>query len=193
MVEGIRSTLVATLIASLTTVVSFASLFLAENKGFSQFGFMGGVGIAFCWIAAFSLLPLWVYLLELRWPTKNLRNPVANWLRPFGLRFGEGIVRRASLVTIVLVGVSLISFVGFRRLAAEPLEYNFDNVRNRFSTSTSEEALRQRVYEAFPSSLTPSAVFTENEADSRAVCPEVRRMIATLPEERNAIYPHQSL
>ncbi|MBS1986212.1 MAG: MMPL family transporter [Bdellovibrionales bacterium] len=193
-VEAIRSTLTTTLIASSTTAVSFVSLLAADNKGFSQFGFIGGVGIALCWLSAFLILPLWLYLLEQRFPNKkHYANPLAHRLHPLGERIGRGIVTHAKTFTVLMVLMSVVSAFGLRKLAADPLEYNFDNVRNKFTIPADVEKMRQRIYDAFPTSLTPSIIIADHEQDARAMCNDVRAIQSSLPPEKNVIRACTSL
>lgn len=186
--EALKKTLLPTFIASLTTGASFVVLQLASNQGLAQFGFIGSVGIVVCWFLAFSLLPLWIY--EIEKSSKKINyyaNPLAAFLKPWGLKVGDGIARFRYPILIFVAVVSILGFGGVRRLAQTPLEYNFDNVRNKLAVSSETEAFRDRVYESFPSSMTPLLAFAESEQEARAICPEVRRLKQTLPEEKNVI------
>lgn len=62
--SSIRNTLQATATASLATCVSFGALMATAFKGFNQFGFIGGFGMALCWLASFTVLPVCVVLYE---------------------------------------------------------------------------------------------------------------------------------
>jgi predicted RND superfamily exporter protein len=61
---SIRNTIQATATASLATCVSFGALMATAFKGFNQFGFIGGFGMALCWLASFTVLPACVVLYE---------------------------------------------------------------------------------------------------------------------------------
>ncbi|MBI2506439.1 MAG: MMPL family transporter [Candidatus Latescibacteria bacterium] len=62
--SSIRNTIQATATASLATCVSFGALMATAFKGFNQFGFIGGFGMALCWLASFTVLPVCVVLYE---------------------------------------------------------------------------------------------------------------------------------
>lgn len=62
--SSIRNTIKATATASLATCVSFGALMATAFKGFNQFGFIGGFGMALCWLASFTVLPACVVLYE---------------------------------------------------------------------------------------------------------------------------------
>lgn len=186
--EALRSTLLPTFIASLTTAVSFLVLLLASNQGLAQFGFIGTVGIAFCWFFAFTLIPLWIFEMEKGSRQINTYvNPLARLLKPYGLKLGEGIVRFRYPILISLVVVAVIGARGVSRVAHDPLEYNFDNVRNKLAVSSEVEAFRDRVYESFPTSMTPLLAFADKEEDARKICPAVRALKKSLPAERDVI------
>ena len=61
---SICNTIKATATASLATCVSFGALTATAFKGFNQFGFIGGFGMALCWLASFTVLPACVVLYE---------------------------------------------------------------------------------------------------------------------------------
>lgn len=186
--KAIQGTMLPTFIAMLTTAASFLILLLATNQGLAQFGFIGSLGIFFCWVCAFLLLPLWLYELESRSKKTNLyTNPLAALLKPTGRCIGEFIVKFRGWILGLTVLSCIVSVWGVRSLAKEPLEYNFDNIKNKTSVSAETNAFRKRVDEAFPKSLTPSIVFGDNEAEARLICPEVRRLQKTLPEKINVI------
>ena len=193
-IDAIGGTAVPTLVASVSTAVSFATLLLAANKGLSQFGFIGGVGILFCWIAAYTALPLWLHGLERIHPVRDgYKNPLAQRLKPLGERLGNGIVRHRNKWIAGLSLASVLGVFGFVHLAKAPLEYDFDNVRNKYTVQGDTEALRQQVYKAFPTSLTPSIAFADNESDARKICPAIRKIQRELPPEKNVIASCSSL
>ena len=49
--------LAGTGVAALCASASYASLMLTSFRGFYQFGVMGAVGVLFCWLATFTVLP----------------------------------------------------------------------------------------------------------------------------------------
>jgi predicted RND superfamily exporter protein len=59
--ESAQTTARATLLASAATSVSFGTLTIAGNRGFRDFGFIGGIGMLLCWVSTFTLLPALLY------------------------------------------------------------------------------------------------------------------------------------
>jgi predicted RND superfamily exporter protein len=108
---AVENSLAATLIASSTTAVSFASLLINENKGLSQFAFIGGIGVCLCWIISFSFLPLWTYLLLSKGWMKIPEHPFSKKVSTVAVKFSYWTVDRAWAV-----GKYLGSNVGPRSL-----------------------------------------------------------------------------
>jgi hypothetical protein len=65
------ATVPGTLAATATASVAYGSLAITQFRGFRDFGIIGGVGMAFCWVATYALLPALLFALERR-----------GWLRP---------------------------------------------------------------------------------------------------------------
>ena len=61
---AVQGSLGGTLAAALTASVSYASLLATDFRGFRHFGLIGGVGILFCWMATFLVLPAALAALE---------------------------------------------------------------------------------------------------------------------------------
>lgn len=189
-----EATIVPTFIAACTTGVSFITLLLASNQGLAQFGFIGGTGIFLCWIASYLLLPLWIHQFDSS-IGKNFRydNPLAKRLHIHGKHFGDFIVAHAKPIFLGTLLVTLVGLYGVKKLANDPLEYNFDNVRNKLTLNSQTEALRERVYKAFPTSLTPAVAFENDPALAERICPAVRKLQTVLPPEKNIIESCASL
>ena len=185
---AVEGTLLPTFIASSTTAVSFVSLFYASNKGFSQFGFIGGIGVLFCWATAFSLLPIWFYAYEKAFPNSKLPvNPLARRLAHVGHGIGNSIVRHSSIYLGFLVIITLASIPGVIKLFADPLERNFDNLRNKSMVSKDTLDYRDRVGQVFATSWTPSLVLVDNEAEARQICPSVKARKDSIDPKENVI------
>jgi len=191
--EAIGSTAIPTLIASSTTAVSFLSLFLAQNKGLSQFGFIGCTGIFFCWVAAYSLLPLWLYQWENRFPIKNWSHPLSKKVEGFLIHFGNHITKRAAFTLGILILISSVGAIGFYLLVQNPVEYNFDNLRNKVALKSGPASAERQINKVFTGSTTPSLVLLDNQEEAKEICPTVRKMASSLPPDKNIIHSCMSL
>lgn len=181
-VVAVRSTSIATLLASSTTAVSFASLLVADNKGLSQFGFIGCVGIYFCWIAAYLLLPLWIFQWETHWPRKNYNHPLAAWGRGIMSSAGTFMIKITPILSVILVMVSVLGIYGFRQLAKDPLEYNFAKLQNRVSLEKGSTVLNARIQsQVFKGNLSLSFILLESPDEAQELCPAIRKLVASIP------------
>ncbi|MCX5858505.1 MAG: MMPL family transporter, partial [Proteobacteria bacterium] len=127
---AMNTTFHATLAASVTTAVSFAALFAAHIRAFSQFGFIGGVGVILCWLFTFTFLPS---LLSL---TEKIRPLSRGFLkaRPSRLFSLPGLVARPLLrhprpVLVVFLLLAIFGGVLYARFLPESLDYNLNNLR----------------------------------------------------------------
>jgi predicted RND superfamily exporter protein len=172
------------LLASSTTAASFISLIVADNKGFSQFGIIGGVGVLICWLSSFSILPLWIEVLERRWPIPEKEHPLSKHLSLLGNKVSQRILRRAPLIASILLIFTAAGSIGFKTLYDAPLEYDFSKLQNKKSQdSTGASALHWRIQnEVYKSSLVPAVVLLENDAQARELCPTARSIVSKLDE-----------
>jgi predicted RND superfamily exporter protein len=63
-----RSTGKAVLVSGLTAIAGFGSLIIAQHRGIHSLGFIMGVGIAMCMVAALTFLPALLNLISRRHP-----------------------------------------------------------------------------------------------------------------------------
>ncbi len=135
--EGARTTARATLLASAATSVSFGVLVIAANRGFRDFGFIGGLGMILCWCATFALVPAVLALWEKLLPLKAKVVPLEE-AHPARVAF----LRRlfASPVAIVAVfAVATLAFaVAFLRQLPTAMERNLDNLTNEMARGQDE-------------------------------------------------------
>ena len=66
-----------TLVAAISASAAYASLMVTSFRGFSQFGVMGAVGRAVCWLATYTALPAMLVLLDQRERQGGPRRPRA--------------------------------------------------------------------------------------------------------------------
>ena len=122
----------STLVAAVAAAVAYASLALTSFRGFSHFGMMGAVGSLCCWLAAFTVLPAFLRLMDAKF-----RHRLA---APFSLRFlGDFISRRFALLAGATLLVTVVAAVGFGHFLHDPFEYDFRRLR----ADTGATSLRQ--------------------------------------------------
>ena len=122
---AVQGSLGGTVAAALTASVSYASLLVTDFRGFRHFGLIGGVGILFCWLATFLVLPAALAALAARGRAGG-HSPA---------RFGKGLARliprgRPAIVCTVLVALVGSGIGAWRYVASRPFERDFRNLRS---------------------------------------------------------------
>jgi predicted RND superfamily exporter protein len=141
---AVHGSLGGTLAAALTASVSYGSLLATDFRGFRHFGIIGGVGILFCWLATFLVLPAALAALEARGLAGG-RSPV---------RIGQVLARLMPQRRRVVVLTLLIALVGSgigacQYVASEPFERNFKNLRSTGREMTETRNWSDMVTRAF--------------------------------------------
>ena len=186
---SIPATFTGTFASSLTTSVAFATLLLTHIRGFSHFGFIGGLGMFLCWIATYTALPVFLSISEEIWPMLN-SGSVPNQEKE-GFSLMEPIVSRLPSWSKGLIGAGVFfSFVSIPLLiyfVPRSLEYDFTKLRVKTQgAEVSEEAiLSDKVKRIFSGSQTPAVLVTDQVGDVIPLCQEInRKNEMDLPEKR---------
>lgn len=187
LVVAAKTTLAPTFMAAATTAVSFTSLLLAHNRGFSHFGFIGSTGVLFCWLSTMLILPILVKYAEaavialgIRKFRISLRLDLFTPLSGMIVRFHKTIL----FGTAILVGVS-----GFLIYQFYPdcLEHDFSKLRNRTTMKGGSGQLDERVSKIFNESLTPGLIVVDKLEHAEEVCNSITKKRKTFREEIQGI------
>jgi uncharacterized protein len=117
----------STAAAALAAGTAYLSLAVTPFRGFRDFGIIGGVGMAFCWVSAYTVLPAGLLALERRgWLGVRPEPVVVGW-------FERALPARPRRMSFVAIGLFALAAVGaWRYLTHDPLE---TNLRHLASTS----------------------------------------------------------
>lgn len=160
----------AIMASSMTTAAALYALTIADFRGFSEFGIIGGTGMLFAMIAMLTLLPALLVLAE-RFKLLTLdASAVERVAAPRKTRFPAA--RPILIVTILLTVVSLFL------LPNERFEYNFDSLEPNFPTYDERQA---HIAPAFTrSSLrNPAYLVVETRDQAFAVADTLRERMRT--------------
>lgn len=163
----------ATWTAAAAAGLAYASLVLTDFRGFNQFGIIGGIGMAFCWLASFTTLPALLIFFENR-----------GWIRP---RVGEARPIFASAVAwLVSVGYKPITYVTLvsifasvllvSKLGEDTLESDFSKLRNKEALEKGSGYWGAKVDSVFERYLTPSIILTTDAKHAEKIAGELKKL-----------------
>jgi uncharacterized protein len=113
-------------IAALCASAAYASLMLTSFRGFYQFGVMGAVGVLFCWLGTFTLMPAMIIVGDRRAHSAGSRRA------PLSLvPLGRLIARRPGWLLLGSALVTIFFAVNVRHFTADPFEYDFRKLNVR--------------------------------------------------------------
>ncbi len=172
-VEAAKNALAGTLMAAATASAAYAGLAASSFKGFSQFGWLGGVGMVTTWLLTFITMPIAISLLN---PPRQGPRPTRTqvWV----LRFFQ----RRYLPYAIAVGFIAISlFVGGlgvrHALRAGLYEMDLQTLRNRDSLRSGSASWDKKMSELFGVWLNPVAAIVPDISGREAAAQEFRRVL----------------
>ncbi|MCB0326225.1 MAG: MMPL family transporter [Bdellovibrionales bacterium] len=185
--EAILQTYKPTFIAAFTTSIAFAALGFSQIKGLSHFGFIGGIGMLFCWISSFIFLPALTALCDQIYPMiKTPDNTPSQWKSFFqGL---YTLIERASLPILSLGMITIcVSLYLFFQFIPQAMEYDFSKLKTNFEVSEEIRRIDRKMKEIFPDSLTPSILLIPKNKETGSICEEVMHKEDAFPESERTI------
>jgi uncharacterized protein len=191
---SIPATWAGTFASSLTTSVSFGTLMITQIKGFSHFGFIGGLGMLFCWVATYTVLPVFLGISEQIWPLVMVGKK-ERFQFSLMAPLAKNLNRWAKTLTIAGAVLSAISVPLLIHYLPNSLEYDFSKLRVKTKGhEMSEEAdLSERVKKIFSGSLTPAVLVADRTDQVQPLCDEILGKNKIDPPERQVVDKCQSL
>jgi predicted RND superfamily exporter protein len=172
-VEASAQALPGTLGAAATASAAYGGLAVAHFRGFSEFGWIGGLGMITTWILTFVTMPIAVALIDPRrlgappYPEKSsvlqfFARPIAPW------------VAAGSFVAATLI----LTVIGVGRAAREGVfEMNIRALRNQSSIRSGSASWDRKANEVFGVWLNPVAALVDDPAKRQAAAGELRRVL----------------
>jgi hypothetical protein len=187
---AVHRTMPATLSASAAAAVAYAAMMLTRFRGFSQFGFIGGVGMIACWLLVYLVMPPLLALLEGMTPLVRsgapanrqaaLSGPTSRWIA----RFNKPIVVWTTLLAVVSAGV----FIAYLR--RDPFEYDFNKLRTKqLAYSADDNARRDRVKYIFGETQAPNVILAEREDQ----IPLITRVLETNEDVKRFVERYETI
>ncbi len=180
--SSISGVLNGTLTAAMCASAAYLSLMLTSFRGFSQFGVMGGVGVLFCWVANFTLLPAMLVLLDRRGGA--VKTASAPWsMKPVGLLLQK---HALPLVVFSLVLTGLSAW-GATHFLDAPFEYNFRKLAANLDQSQDQKQFSQSLDDLFGRWPQPTIVVADDVGEVEAIRQALRRQDEMVTPERKVV------
>jgi predicted RND superfamily exporter protein len=176
----VATTGVSTAGGALSTALAFVLLVVAEFRGFSEFGVIGGLGIMVAYLAALIVLPALAMVLERALPWRVPAplavpppEPGAASARPPLLALGTVVVCAA----LAVVGALALPKIGF--------EYNLGKLGPPDRTTPEERKKAEEYRDAVgrTQSTEPTVILTEDLEQTRAVHHQLQAILDLEPEQ----------
>ncbi len=162
-----------TLTAALAAACSYGSLMITNFRGFNQFGVIGAVGMALCWIASYTIMPALIVAFEKRnWIRFTLRDSKL----PFMRTVASLLLRTHVLVCVFSVVLAVAALMGVMKFSRNTLESDLSKLRNKESLLHGSGYWGRKVDDAFNSNITPTMVLTNSHDDALKVYAELKKI-----------------
>jgi hypothetical protein len=176
--QAVGFTVRGTSVAAFGAAVAYGSLMATDFLGFRHFGVIGGLGMVFCWISTFTVLPALISWSEARWPLDPNKERFSLY------RSGQLAALPARFATWARVPLSILGIVSFvvgsvaaQRLFADPFEKDFGKLRNLATHERGAAYWESQVDLIFGRYLAPQVIVVEQESDIPRVIEHLERSI----------------
>ncbi|MBK6683830.1 MAG: MMPL family transporter [Deltaproteobacteria bacterium] len=176
--QAVGFTVRGTSVAAFGAAVAYGSLIATDFLGFRHFGVIGGLGMVFCWISTFTVLPALISWSEARWPLDPNKERFSLY------RSGQLAALPARFATWARVPLSILGIVSFvvgsvaaQRLFADPFEKDFGKLRNLATHERGAAYWESQVDLIFGRYLAPQVIVVEQESDIPRVIEHLERSI----------------
>jgi predicted RND superfamily exporter protein len=188
-------TLVPTFVASFSAGLAYLALAVTEFRGFSQFGLIGGLGMALCWVTSYLLLPPLLASLDRR--SKRALAP----RRSIVGNVDAHLLRHAFALRWVAAALLVVAALGVATYRGGLIEYDLSKLRAAKSEKAGAQYWGKKGDQVFKTYLTPMVVRADTPTDLRGFVVRLDMDRARLGEKDpirevrsldNAIPPDQS-
>ncbi len=176
-VAAAKAALPGTLAASATASAAYFGLATATFRGFSQFGWLGGVGMVTTWAIAFLLMPLTIAWLDPPRQGEQLSGFQERLTRFFGRPWSPRLVALLVVVASLAVGG-----IGLRRAIAHgPYDENLLHLRNTQSLRSGGASWDAEMSKIFGVWMNPIVVLVKDGEDREPAAAALRRRMVDGP------------
>lgn len=172
-VSAAENTFEATQAAAAATAAAYGVLIFTSFKGFSQFGFMGGLGMVFCWLASYTIIPALITLTE-RWRPMVApgRRQTDHEGRLGSAWIAQAVVKAPRAIIAACGALTVISMFFVWIFLKDPFEYNFSKLRSRDDPNATYVHFRRLTWDMKLEGGGGGSVFLVDSAEEAAMLVE---------------------
>ncbi len=177
--RSIFYTISATFLAAFATSISYSILSVTTFRGFSQFGFIGGIGMVICWLALTVMIPCFIVMFE-RWRPQNVVKIRKFMQRDNARRLASLIHRNRKILTYFMYALVPVSILGTMLFVSKDrFEYNLKKLTIKVSEgSGSEQYYMRRVDTVMGNGSNASMLIAYDRADAHKTAQALEKKIA---------------
>ncbi len=172
-----------TLAATITALLAYGSLTLTDFRGFRHFGIIAGMGMVSCWIAAFTVLPAAITVLDRKaWLRVGPPPRIGNWLARM-VPFAPRTIVVAGIVAAVVCGT-----ITWRFAVGDPFLKDWRDLQSSSGPINATRALDAELKATFDPTLFQGlsnqlVVGLDNAADVAPLIASLRATEAARPKD----------
>lgn len=175
---AVRFTAKATSLVAVVASIAYGSLMVTDFLGFKHFGIIGGIGMLFCWVATFVVLPSLIVWVERHSPLEAKKE--LSFVRP-GLLASLPVRIVGSAPHLFAWSGILVAIAGLTVGALylrDPFEKDFTKLRSTTSLTGGSAATAAKVDAIFGMYQEPQVIVAEREEDVPAIVAALEKVIA---------------
>jgi hypothetical protein len=158
-VATVRGTFAPALTSALTTAGAFFSFFIADFRGFSEFGLLAGIGVLLTFVSSFAILPPLLVIIDGR---KRKTAPRPSKTQPVLVRTRGIPIAAAATIVAVMTGWAIY---GGARVTSIPFVNDFKLLRGESEATEFFEYVHENMGLGF----NPAVFLVKDADDARAV------------------------
>ncbi len=175
---SLKETLLPTLTAALAAGLSYGSLMLTSFRGFSQFGMIGFIGMASCWICAYTYFPAILSLFNRKVSLAGQDRGAES--RVLWSSILKGLLTHVpKLVAILGIVITLVSLFSLTHLNGGIIESDLTKLRDRHSMEQGSGFLTRDVDLILKRYSSPIAVLAQNEVQANKIAVNLKKLKAS--------------
>ena len=177
--RSIFYTISATFMAAFATSISYSILSVTTFRGFSQFGFIGGIGMVICWLALTVMIPCFIVMFE-RWRPQNVQKIRQFIHRDNARKFASLIHRNRKVLTYIMYVLVPVSILGtMLYVSKDRFEYDLKKLTIKVSEgSGSEQYYMRRIDKVMGNGSNASMIIAHDRAGAHETALALEKKIS---------------